>query len=392
MRILLTNTGSYGTGSYTASKALMDEFLKLGHEVCLTLCEANPTKELEDQFSILKFPLSNGVDHLNNFPLIISDPNPRNKNGKTLQDLNKGEEDLYFNTLKQFLLETIVNFKPDVVECQHIWAHAIAMNELELPYFAAAHNSEQLGFEQNLRMQPKLVDAAKNALRLFSCSTALKERMLKIYGCESEHIDVTYNGYNKKIFYKRDLSRCEVLTELNLDIPENAYLIVFGGKVSKTKGIDVLIEANELIPKDKNIHFIIIGSGDPEKILDKPISNYQMDNIHFLGHQPPEVLAKLFNIADLGTLPSRFEGFSIAALEALSCGLPLVTTLPAMPEGYEVGKIVPIDDPKSLALAYLEMQATPKAEAKAIEVASHFSWTNIAEHRLKVYEELLPLY
>lgn len=370
----------------------MDEFIKLGHDVCLTLCEANPSEELEEKYQIWKFPISNGTLTLNNFPLIIPDPNPRNKEGRTTADLTDGELELYFSSLKTFLLDTIDDFKPDVVECQHIWAHSIAMNELNLPYFATAHNSDQMGFELDERLKPRLKAAAQNALHLFACSKALKAKMLKLYECDDSHISVTYNGYSKDIFFKTALDRESVLCDLNLEIPKDAFLITFGGKVSKTKGIDILIEANELLPKRENIHFIIIGSGDPSEVLDKPLSHYHMENIHFLGHQPPAVLAKLFNISDLGTLPSRREGFSIAALEALTCGLPLVATPPGMPEGINVGSIVPIGDPKALANAYLSMKALPKKEmdalkALAIKAAAKFCWTEIAKKRLKIYSE-----
>ncbi|MCH9613803.1 MAG: D-inositol-3-phosphate glycosyltransferase [Chlamydiia bacterium] len=394
MRILLTNTGSYGTGSFTASKALMNEFIKLGHEVLLTICEANPTEELQEHFGIWKFPLSNEKASIKNFPLIIPDPNPRNKEGRTLSDLNEAEFDLYFSSLKAFLTNTIQTFKPDIVECQHIWAHSVAMNELDLPFLAAAHNSDQMGFEQDTRMQPLIKKAATNALKLFSCSNELKAHMIELYQIEPSHIEVIHNGYDTNIFSPKYIDREKVLMELNLNIPKNAYLIAFGGKVSKTKGIDILIKANEHLPKEENIHFIIIGSGDPHTVLDEPLENYQTENIHFIGHQAPETLVKIFNIADLGTLPSRREGFSIAALEAFGCGLPLVATPPGMPEGHEVGQIVPIEDPKALASAYLSMKNLPQDKRKnltqkALDVAANFSWTAIAKQRLSVYKNVL---
>src|SRR5690606_7439426 len=134
-----------------------------------------------------------------------------------------------------------------------------------------------------------------------------------------------------------------------LPIPLDATIISFPGKVSKLKGIDLLLQANSHLPKNKNVHFIIFGSGNVDSVLtEKDKETCSFDNVHFLGHQPQEILGQVFNISKFCLLPSRSEGFGIAILEAMACGLPVIATNVEGISEFAVGELVP---PNSKAIA-----------------------------------------
>ena len=92
MRVLLTNTGSWGTGSFTVVNAIVAELLKKGHDVKVFFPDAGFASEDKDYyyqnrdiFEIWQFPIGDNESRLNNFPLMITDPHPRNPKGLTFK-------------------------------------------------------------------------------------------------------------------------------------------------------------------------------------------------------------------------------------------------------------------------------------------------------------------
>lgn len=398
MRILITNTGPWGTGSFTVAKAVAEELLLLGHEVKIFFPDARyPCINLEeyylrkDIYEIWKFPLQNKQISLSNFPLIIPDPHPRNPEGRTFLQLNKLEYQLYFSDFERKITKLINEFKPDIIECQHIWALDHIIKKLGHRYICVAHHSDQLGFKYDRRMQPIAIESAQNAEYIFAISDYVKQEVLSLYGIEDQKIIVLPNGYDKKVFKSLSVERKKVLKELNLNIPENTKIVSFAGKVSRTKGIDILLQANKLIDPKENLHFLILGSGDIHKVLtDSERSASNFDRVHFLGHKSSEMLAKIHNMADFGVLPSRSEGFGIACLEAMACGLPMIVTKTGGLGDYAIGEKIQAGSVEELAKALTKMSRLSNKEMKdlsdkALKVADKYSWATITESRLEYY-------
>ena len=113
-----------------------------------------------------------------------------------------------------------------------------------------------------------------------------------------------------------------------------------------------------------------------------------------MGHVTQEVLAEFHNIAEFSILPSREEGFSVAVLEAMGCGLPVVgTDIPSLRE-IIVGKTVPVEDPLTLAEAMeFVMNLTPddrkKLREKSYKKALGYSWKQNTETRLSYYKAII---
>ena len=161
MRILITNTGPWGTGSFTVAKGLLDAFIELGHEVKLFFPDSEePSPELEFYYSqpeiyeVWKLPIEKDGMRIDSFPLMITDPHPRNPAGNTYKDLSDKELQFYLDAFEERIVDVLEKFQPDVVECQHIWAYDHVIKELNYPYLATTHNSDQMGFRYDPRMRP----------------------------------------------------------------------------------------------------------------------------------------------------------------------------------------------------------------------------------------------
>ncbi|MCP5506386.1 MAG: glycosyltransferase family 4 protein [Chlamydiales bacterium] len=402
MKILLTNTGPWGTGSFTVARALLEEYLEMGHEVKLFFPDSKePSKDLEYYYShpelyeIWKLPIEKDGLRLDSFPLMIPDPHPRNPVGTTYKELSEKELQFYFDSFKERIVPVLEGFKPDIIECQHIWAYDHIIDELGYPFIAAAHHSDQMGFLYDPRMQPIAKQSARDARFIFALSEENKQEIIELYGIKGEKVVILENGYDRKIFHPFNVNRRELFQEFQQNIPDDAFVVSFAGKLSKTKGIDTLLQANKLLRADEKIHFLILGSGNLKKaLLDVDPKILCMDRIHFVGHLIPENVARFHNGADITVMPSRTEGFGLSCLEAMGCGLPAVVTRSGGPEHYAVGEVIEKENPKALADAIRKLKALPKTDLlalskKAIEVAHHYSWTGNAEKRLQYYQRVL---
>lgn len=403
MRILLTSSGHWGTGSFTAIDSIVTELNKRGHEVRVFMPEPPSLPESAliidrplEIYERWKFPIEHGNIKLSTFPLIIPDPHPNNPNAFTYKDLTRDELHYFFQELTVAMQRVIDSFKPDVIECNHIWSMAYVMSKLRIPYLATAHNSDQMGFNYDERMRPYAIEAAEQAKFVIAISEKNKNDILNLYKINANKIFLIPNSYNADIFKPQILDQNEVLRSLKLNIPKNAVIINLAGKISKTKGIDILLQANQYLQQQyaNNIHILILGAGEFENALDADkMDTYCFKNVHALGHLPQKALAQIHAISKLSLIPSRSEGFPISCSEAMGCARPVVITDLGGAEKRAVGIVIPQEDPRALAEAILNITQLEKHHyqtlcEQALKTAQSFTWEKNVEQRLDLYKQL----
>ena len=388
---------------------LVQQFQKAGHEVKVIVPDCSypgppPPAYLSspDVWNIWNFPIRSNDVEIETFPLIINDPHPRNPLRRTFKDLTAEELQFYLDSFKVRLLEVLEGFTPDIVECEHIWAMDCVVKELGLPYVCVAHHSDQLGFLYDERMRPGAIESANAAHYIFAVSDSVKQEVLEMYtGVQPERVIVTGNGYNSDVFKKCLMDRQSVLQNLGINnIPRDAVILNFpAGKISRTKGIDILLRANAMLQGVKpEIRFIVFGAGNFEETLDKdrPRSEYfgGFERVHFVGHRSSQELAACHNISLCSVVPSRAEGFGIACLESMGCHIPVVASKVGGLPAFAVGRLVEPNDPRVLADAILEIKELSAEQyqllcEKAFIEAQKWSWESIAKLRLKYYQKAI---
>lgn len=189
-----------------------------------------------------------------------------------------------------------------------------------------------------------------------------------------------------------------------VEVPErnwydlNAKYIVYMGVLKRTKGIYDLLEAmrriNEKLPKDQKL--LLCGydmTGDVEgRIRDSGLS----ERVQLLGWVDEKEREKLLRSAAISVLPSYFEGLSVAVLEAMAYGVPVVTTdISTMREivGDRIHLVKP-GDVENLASQLLELSDSPylRQEYSRIEyqrAKTIFRLDFMLQSTLDIYEELL---
>ena len=404
MRILLTNTGPWGTGSAVVAESVLAELRRKGHEAMLFFPDAQvaaPGKDhyysQPDLYRIWRFPIERGRHRLESFPLMIPDPNPRTSGTpQTFRDLSDDLLAFYFEELRSELRRLVDEFRPDIVESQHIWTMGYLLRELESPYVLTAHHSDQMGYRYDSRMQRYADHAAAGARRIFAISRFVERDVRELYPRISPgKVVVIENGFNQGIFRPSQVDRSKVMKGLGLEWPDDFPIISFSGKISRTKGIDVLLCANRLLQRRCKALLVVAGAGRVEdEFTEDERADFHFENVHFVGQQPQAVLAGLHNAAACSVIPSRTEGFGIAALEAMGCGTPVVATRSGGPETFAVGATVPVEDVEELAAALVKMltlepEAARELGQKALERARKYSWEQIVDRRMAYYREAL---
>ena len=109
-----------------------------------------------------------------------------------------------------------------------------------------------------------------------------------------------------------------------LEIPEEAFIFLSVGELSKRKNHKVVIEALGKI-QNPSIYYLIAGTGKSEKIYRNLIKYYKLENnIKILGYR--DDIIELCKISDCFIHPSLREGLGIAPIEAMASGLPLIAS------------------------------------------------------------------
>lgn len=142
-----------------------------------------------------------------------------------------------------------------------------------------------------------------------------------------------------------------------LNIPGNAIVIGAVSRLRHEKCIDMLIEAFRLLAKTNvDVHLLIVGSGpDEDKLKMQTLEAGIEDSVTFYGSALWEKAIELISVMDIVVVPSRFEGFSLTAAEAMAAGKPVVASdtsgLKEVVINEITGKLFPVDDAEALKLS-----------------------------------------
>ncbi len=226
-------------------------------------------------------------------------------------------------------------------------------------------------------------------------SRGVRDYLVSQAGLDPAKIRVVANGVDVAAI---DAARPGKAVRRELGLPESSPVIGLVGRLDHWgKGHKELFEAMAPLMERHPVHALIVGGGrrmDEVKALAASLG--LAGEVHFLG--PRRDVPDLLNAMDIFVLPSFSEGVSLALLEAMAAGLPVIATAvggtPEVVTDSENGLLIPPRDAAALAAALERLLADPAwarqlGENARVHVREHFSLDRLGREINAIYEELV---
>lgn len=249
------------------------------------------------------------------------------------------------------------------------------------------------------------------ANRLIAATPLEKNQMTWLYGAPTEKIAIVPPGVDLARFKPMDPAEAR----LHINIPPQRRMILFVGRVQPLKGIDILMRALAQVKRREpelvgQMCVSIIG-GDPNPDSEIELAEFERlealradlsigDLVTFLGAKDQDTLVYYYAAAEMVVMPSHYESFGMVAIEAMACGTPVIASdvgglTFSIEDGYN-GYLVPGSDPQALASKIILLLRHPVLRDQLSEQArqwvKRYSWVNIADELLEVFEQTLAEY
>jgi glycosyltransferase involved in cell wall biosynthesis len=233
------------------------------------------------------------------------------------------------------------------------------------------------------------------ARKVMTVSEYSAQDIATLYGVPREKVAVIYNGVSDAFRPFSDPARLSQLRD-RFAWPTDRF-ILFAGGADPRKNHRALLEAYAMRAAQLRSHCLIMLGAPTHRfgnIHDSAKALGLSDRVVCAGHLSAEELRVLYAHADLFAFPSLYEGFGMPVLEAMACGVPVITSATtSLPE--VAGDAAVLIDPHSseqLAEALVRV-LTDRAlretlRAKGFERAKQFTWERAARRTLAVYREV----
>jgi glycosyltransferase involved in cell wall biosynthesis len=260
---------------------------------------------------------------------------------------------------------------------------------------AYEHFTDHVPFLTRLYYRYFMPRFAKKAARIATVSEFSKNDIVVKYQIARNNIDVVYNG-SKEVYKPIEEPKKQEIKSLYSG-GKNYFIYV--GSIHPRKNIKNLLLAFEKFKKETNSDYKLLLVGrkawDFEEVEETLNKLSHKSDIEFLGHLPPKDLGELMASAFCMVYVSLFEGFGIPIIEAMSCGVPVVTSnVTSMPEasGDAALLVNPISF-EEIANAMSEFYSNDALRAtliqKGFEQSKKFGWDKTAQKLWQTCEHVL---
>lgn len=180
----------------------------------------------------------------------------------------------------------------------------------------------------------------------------------------------------------------------SVGILQDHPVVVSCGRINRVKGWDFVLKSfKRFLEERPGAQLFFVGDGEDRDLLRREIDHIELEqHVNITGFQPPEVVAHYLNACDVVVVGSHREGWSIAMLEALACGKPVVSTdvsgaRELIVDG-ENGFVLIGRNPEEFAKAMstaLDMKSTQKT---SLGISSKYALTNLEKDLGSIWKPL----
>ena len=287
----------------------------------------------------------------------------------------------------------------------HYWLSGVVAIELSrrwnAPHIATFHTlartkqrarAGERESESRAHSEHQIIDTADSIV----VSTHIeKDDIARLYGANGTPLEVISPGVDTALF--QPMNTADARREL--DLPDKRT-ILYVGRIEPLKGLDILLKAVALLNDTANTHLLIVGGSlekdaELERLNTLAVNLGISDIVTFIGSVKQEQLPAYYSASDVFVLPSWYESFGLVALEAMSCGTPVVVSrvggLKTFVENGKTGYLVPWRCPEPFAQSLETLLENPSLRramgSAARRKAMAMSWTAMATKMLACYHK-----
>ena len=306
---------------------------------------------------------------------------------------------LYSLSLASKMVEVAEFEKLDLLHVHYAIPHATSAylakemmrNNRDLKIFTTLHGTDitLVGLEPSFL--PLVKFSIEKSDGVTAVSRFLKEKTITNYSCESD-IRVIPN------FVDTDLFKPESNGEFRKAIaPNGEKILIHTSNFRPVKRVPDTIKIFEKVQKEIPAKLILVGDGPDRSECERLSRQLDLcDKVKFLGKQ--DGLVEILSSSDLFLIPSQSESFGLAALEAMACGLPVISSsvggLPELVRHNETGFIAEIGDVDRMAKYALELLGNDKkyrlfSENSRQRAVNKFDKSKVVPLYEEYYEQIL---
>lgn len=242
-------------------------------------------------------------------------------------------------------------------------------------------------------------DALNNlmkATRFISLNSNIKKELMAAHAAEQKILTLP-NGVDVQHYRPATLDEKQRLKQ-KLGFENKPYLITYTGRFEERKRVtDLIIAWHRIAKQFPQHHLILVGAGNEMEACQSQVRSLELSNrVTFVGEV--QNVEDYLKITDCYVFPSRLEGMPNVVLEAMACGLPIIsTTIPGIVEIIQDGKtglLVPPMDADALTKALTDILGKPEmarwlGKAAREEALRNYSFDHLGKSYFEIYQNLL---
>jgi L-malate glycosyltransferase len=305
----------------------------------------------------------------------------------------------YETALASTMVDVVNNHQVDLLHVHYAIPHAsaaymakqiLAKQGKKIPVITTLHGTDITLVGRDKTYSPVVTFSMEESDILTAVSENLKAETYRNFDIDKP-IEVIYNFVDVKRFHKKPITAFKKLIA-----PNGERIIVHASNFRKVKRVGDVIKTFQLIAKEIPAKLILIGDGPERPELEATTREcVNKDDIKFLGKQ--EQMEDLLPIADLFLLPSEYESFGLAALEAMAAEVPVISTnaggLPEIIIDGDCGYMSDIGDVEGMAANAIKIlkdeNVYQQFKANALKQAQRFGIENIVPQYEALYKRVL---
>ena len=263
----------------------------------------------------------------------------------------------------------------------------IAKQRYGKPLVLTLHTSHFLKLAKKAAWQPILRRIIASADHLLAASVEIRDVALGLY--PHPRAEALTNGVDTSLF-QRVAPSLKKAGRPRLIVPRRLF---------EKNGVEYLVRAMPIIRRDIDVEAILVGDGPERSRLEQVARGLNVqDHVTFMGSRPNSEMPGLYASSDLAVFPSLMEATSVAALEAMSCEVPVAASnVGGLPEivDHTVGALFEPANPDSLAQAVIALLRTGDLKALGARgrqrVVQHWSLERLARRHQEIYRDVISL-